>query len=67
MAVGRRLSPACLLLLRLTVALVVLTALPELAAARTRRYTFNVRMHAYIRARVSRAVRPMCNNALLAS
>lgn len=36
----RRLSPACLFL---TVALVVL-ALPELAAALTRRYTFNVRI-----------------------
>lgn len=60
----RRLSPACLLLLRLTV---VLVALPELAAARTRRYTFNVRMHASAPARVSRAVRPMCNNNALAS
>jgi laccase len=37
----RRLSPACLFL---AVALVVLVALPELAAARTRRYTFNVRI-----------------------
>lgn len=49
MAGGRRLSPACLLLVRLSVALVVLIALPELAAARTRRYTFNVRMHASAR------------------
>jgi len=45
MAGGRRprcLSPACLFL----AAAVALLAMPGLAAARTRRYTFNVRTHA---------------------
>ncbi|PWZ18954.1 hypothetical protein Zm00014a_023910 [Zea mays] len=52
----RRLSPACLLLLRLTVALVVLVALPELAAARTRSYTFNVTMATVTRLCVTKSV-----------
>ncbi|XP_066362288.1 putative laccase-11 [Miscanthus floridulus] len=53
MAGGRRLSPACLFL---AVALVVLVALPELAAARTRRYTFNVTMATVTRLCVTKSI-----------
>ncbi|CAD6333616.1 unnamed protein product [Miscanthus lutarioriparius] len=49
----RRLSPACLFL---AVALVVLVALPELAAARTRRYTFNVTMATVTRLCVTKSI-----------
>ncbi|XP_066368245.1 putative laccase-11 [Miscanthus floridulus] len=49
----RRVSPACLFL---AVALVVLVALPELAAARTRRYTFNVTMATVTRLCVTKSI-----------